>query len=221
MMLIRLSFVAVLSLSLAGAASGQGLSRSGGPAELPPASFTGGQYVDSKGCAYIRAGSGNRATWVPRVNRKRQLQCGYQPTFARTAREPVATPAPVSRAARPVQSAPAPVAAAKAPPVAQPLRGMRAETVRPSATGAVPPRVHKCNVSGNCGRLIGPSGINERVSDAQKQSVPRGYRPAFDDGRFNPYRGAGTESGKAAMSLVWSNTVPRYLIDPATGKRVR
>ena len=62
-------------MSLGGAADAQTLRTDSGPAELPPASFRGKQYVDSKGCVYIRAGSGTRITWVPRVNRKRQVYC--------------------------------------------------------------------------------------------------------------------------------------------------
>lgn len=62
-------------MSLGGAADAQTLRTDIGPAERPPASFRGKQYVDSKGCVYIRAGSGTRVTWVPRVNRKRQLYC--------------------------------------------------------------------------------------------------------------------------------------------------
>ena len=62
-------------LTLGGAAGAQTLQTDNGPAELPPASFKGKQYVDSKGCVYIRAGYGKHITWVPRVNRERRVFC--------------------------------------------------------------------------------------------------------------------------------------------------
>ncbi len=61
-------------------AAAQTLRASSPPAEIPPASYKGKQYVDSRGCIYIRAGIDGNVNWVPRVTRSRKQLCGYQPT---------------------------------------------------------------------------------------------------------------------------------------------
>lgn len=92
------------------------------PAEFPPASYNGKQYIDSRGCIYIRAGIDGQVTWVPRVSRQRKQLCGYQPTSVAGATATAPQPAgpeliTLDQPATPVAPAPAPKAAAPQPQV--------------------------------------------------------------------------------------------------------
>ena len=80
----RILAVSILAATCAftfGELEAQSLSRDTGPAELPPASFKANQYVDSKGCVYIRAGVDGNTNWVPRVSRARKVVCGLSPSI--------------------------------------------------------------------------------------------------------------------------------------------
>ena len=82
MELTRAIAIAVIaaSLGLAAKVHAQSLKNVGTPNEFPPTSYKGKQYVDTKGCVYIRAGVDGNVTWVPRMTRDRKVVCGYKPT---------------------------------------------------------------------------------------------------------------------------------------------
>jgi hypothetical protein len=54
-----------------------------GPAELPPEDYAGQQYVDSKGCLFLRAGPKGNEIWTPRVTRDGVPLCNYPPSGQR------------------------------------------------------------------------------------------------------------------------------------------
>ena len=88
------------------------------PAELPPSGFAGQQYVDSRGCLFIRAGHGGQVTWVARIDRNRKPICGQTPSAAvmADARRELAAPAVPAPAPPPRAAAAAAIPAARYTP---------------------------------------------------------------------------------------------------------
>ena len=127
------AFAAILTTTSAEALT---LAQGAQPAETPPSNYRGDVYVDSRGCAYVRAGVGGRTNWVPRVTRDRKVVCGLAPTFSRTATATAPQPAPApTRVTRPAASTPAPTAAPAATRPAAPA------TVAPSPARSTPAAV--------------------------------------------------------------------------------
>jgi len=215
----------------------------GVPAEIPPASYQGAQYIDSQGCAFVRVGVGSAVDWVPRVGRDRNQICGQAPTGGvstamatapapriepmATASRPAATvtvpaaPRTVATTLRPVATAPRPVATTPRPmpqPAADVCANLPAD-IRPYFTGpdprCGPQAVHPGDVARGLEQSSAGQGTEIRQVVRYEVDPPAGYRAAWDDGRMNPHRGLGTATGQRQMEQVWTNTVPRRLIgDP-------
>ena len=200
------------------------------PAEFPPLSYKGKQYVDSRGCVFIRAGIGNDVAWIPRVTRKRKMVCGLQPSLtagttlsspsaaprtgvvqitlddpnATTAAQPgsasgqvISTSGASPYVSRPVVSAPR----VQTRVVQQPVEAVPYDGVY-SQTRAVP-------------RHVAENRVNTR-----NVTVPHGYQRIWTDDRLNPHRTEQNLQGRSDMAYVWTQTVPRRLVNVHTGRDV-
>ena len=277
------------------------------PAEFPPASFNGTQYVDSAGCVFIRAGIDGNTTWVPRVNRQRRQVCGQTPSLSQAAiaaarptqpaaeapeqitldapvaEAPAPAPTPPARVQtqRPTQTVqvrrPAPAASPRpAPPPAVRQVPASAPTARvvasPAPTPAPAPRAAQAEPVCSGGNAVSQGYINSgvqypvrcgpqaasptagavtrsaqgavpvigtgrgqvttntrvlprqtfdaRLAERDVMQVPEGYRPVWTDDRLNPRRAEQSLGGIAQSRLIWTNTVPRRLVDQSTGRDV-
>lgn len=358
MKITRIITIALFSATV-GTGAVQAQIRNQLPAEFPPASYKGKQYVDSKGCVFIRAGIDGNVTWVPRVSRKRQTVCGFAPTnLGQVAAAPQPAPAveqitldnaprqPAASTAAPVRRTTPRATAAVTAPVAQskraprrvttvrrvpkpapapvvvrqtaprpapvtvsrpavvdpapkpaspatvttrrtasicpgvsamgqrylptngklavrcgpqaasivPYRGTGARTAQPSyRTSAVAPVLQPAPVPAvrpapvatapAAQASVGTAPVASRVVrpavpeitgqtrvvpkhvainrlNTRNVAVPPGYRRVWEDGRLNPNRAEQTLNGRADMMLIWTNELPRRLINQRTGKDV-
>lgn len=166
---------AVAGWAVLAAVSGASAQSLGGPAEMPPSSFKGSQYVDSRGCVYLRAGIGGRVNWVPRISRDRKALCG--PSRAASAR--AAAQAEAAPAAAPVMQRAAPPAAERVgrpmetiasvrrtapPPRMAPARQVQTSVKPPAVQPNATPRTRGCPASS-------PYGARVKLSDGRRSLI--------------------------------------------------
>ncbi len=174
-------FIGVAAALLAAAMFGGSAQAAPGkePRELPPASFTGNQYVDSEGCVFQRAGLGGKTTWVPRVGRDRKPVCGYEPTVtagAAAASPSAATEVKPSQPAASEATPSTPMATAapvmKKPAASRPVKVV-AKKRKVSSKAAAPKSValiHRKTVSRDATYCV------DRVDTAQRYLLSDGRR---------------------------------------------
>lgn len=252
------------------------------PAELPPASFQGNQFVDSRGCVFLRATVDGNVRWVPQVDRDRELICRQTPTVFAGADSitspptehvtvetaPVSQPetvrvntanapptvsahsnAPAQGATRPTpksvakpstasgqsvfktsklpvpttttnEASPDQRRAGATPSPAPPLTVLKNRDSPSDTSRAVVPTEPVKHSDVTLQTRVVPQHIYDKRIRETTQSIPKGYRPAWDDGRLNPRRAEQSLEGIARTRMKWTDTVPRRLIDQNTGQDV-
>ena len=179
------------------------------------------QYVDSKGCAFIRVGFSGPARWVPRVTRQRRQMCGLPPRMSASERKQVA----VSQAPASVT----PVEITFDDPVVAPTPRAVAPNLR-AQEGTTLARLFRPNRQAQPVLRAAPEPMRTTVTDPIRVApttkvirpsggelkIPTGYKVAWNDDHLNPNRGTQKVSGMIQTTKHWTNTVPRKHRNVAT-----
>ena len=311
-----IALAALVAASGVTVTSAQNLRDADQPAEFPASYYKCTQYVDSRGCVYVRAGISGNVSWIPRVSRARKQICGQTPSnpgavasAAPKAKAPVQITLDAPKATAPVAVKPKvrkPIAVAAAPkrkvnrvnvrrpaPVRKPVIAAAAPqviAVQPAPRALAKRKVvsiaqtgarvaNACNggtatrkgvrcgpqtqlhytprtnvataapraIAQPTGRIVtthraqvatasrsyrtqvntisgatrvAPKHVVVNRQNTQQLPIPHGYRPVWDDDRLNPQRAEQSLAGNAQMKLIWTQTVPRRLINTADGRDV-
>lgn len=194
------SFASAIALATAMAA-GAGVTaahaqRTAIPAEFPPSSYQGNQYVDSKGCAFIRAGMDGAVNWVPRVDRARNQLCNFKPTTTRTAAAPVPDPLPDVPIIT-VKATPAP-ATAPVPAAPQRVRAAAAPKPRVAAAPAPAPAPQRTRVAATPRVVAAPKP--RRITLAEACEGRFGVQPGFVSAQTGKAIDCGASPAPAAVA---------------------
>ncbi|MFK7940941.1 MAG: hypothetical protein AB8B82_16290 [Roseovarius sp.] len=161
MKLLKAIAIAVIAVPFGQTAvQAQSISSVQAPAEFPPASFTGRQYVDSNGCVFVRAGIDGNTSWIPRVSRDRKVICGFQPSNPGGG---------TSLAAQPKQAA-EPVQITVADPVTQPAAAPAKPAAKPATQPVVQPAAKPVTIA-KAKPAPKPAAVQQPIILAQPKRV--------------------------------------------------